>query len=216
LTQHNPLVDWRKGTLEFNAPEPADQSISPRYDLKPQNPLLETPPSSENLPIYLIPASENQLSNDQSSPEKPQISLVNTAVFKIAYKTKRAISFQIASLPTVITGLAAQMREATLEILGLPKDYEKYADVFSMQKAKILPEHRPYDLAIQIEGDKTPPLGPIYFLSALELETLQEFLEENTKTGIICPFKSPCSAPVLFIKKKDGILRLCIDYHGLN
>ena len=93
MTQHNPLVDWRKGTLEFNAPEPADQSISPRYDLKPQNPLLEIPPSSENLPIYPIPASENQLSNDQSSPEKPQISLVNAAVFKIAYKTKRAISF---------------------------------------------------------------------------------------------------------------------------
>jgi len=123
---------------------------------------------------------------------------------------------QSASLPTVITGLAAQIGEAILEILGLPKDYEKYADVFSTQKAKILPEHRPYNLAIQIEGDKTPPLGPIYSLSALELETLQEFLEENTKTGIICPFKSPYSAPVLFVKKKDGILRLCIDYRGLN
>jgi len=33
------------------------------------------------------------------------------------------------------------MGEATPEIPGLPKDYEKYADVFSMQKAKILPEH---------------------------------------------------------------------------
>jgi len=55
---------------------------------------------------------------------------------------------QSASLPTVITGLAAQIGEAILEILGLPKDYEKYADVFSTQKAKILPEHRPYNLAI--------------------------------------------------------------------
>ena len=109
LTQHNPLVDWRKGTLEFNASEPADQPISPQYDLKPQNPLLETPPSSENSPIYPIPAPENQLSNDQSSPEKPQISLVNVATFKIACKTKGAISFQIASLPTVITSLAVQM-----------------------------------------------------------------------------------------------------------
>ena len=216
LTQHNPLVDWRKGTLECNAPEPADQPISPRYDLEPQNPPLETSPSSENSPIYPISAPENQLSNDQSSPEKPQISLVNAAAFKIACKTKGAISFQIASLLTVITSLAVQMGEATPEIPGLPKDYEEYADVFSTQKAKILLEHRSYDLAIQIKGDKIPPLGPIYSLSALELETLQEFLEKNTKTGIICPSKSPCSVPVLFVKKKDGTLCLCIDYRSLN
>jgi len=64
LTQHNPLVDWRKGILEFNAPEPADWPISPRYDLEPQNLLLETLPSFENLPVYPIPAPENQLLND--------------------------------------------------------------------------------------------------------------------------------------------------------
>jgi len=154
--------------------------------------------------------------NDQSSSEKPQIHPVNAVTFKIACKTKRAISFQIASLPTVITGLAVQMGEATPEIPRLPKDYKEYADVFSMQKAKILPEHQLYDLAIQIERDKIPPLGPIYSLSALELETLQEFLEENTKIGIICPSKSPCGALVLFVKKKDRTLRLCIDYHSLN
>jgi len=104
---NNPLVDWRKGTLEFNAPELANQPISLRYDLEPQNLPLETPPSSKNLPVYPIPAPENQLSNDQSSPEKPQISLVNAAAFKITCKTKGAISFQSMSLPTVITGLTA-------------------------------------------------------------------------------------------------------------
>ena len=120
------------------------------------------------------------------------------------------------SLSMVVTSLTAQTEEAILEIPGLSKDYEEYVDVFSIQKAKILPEHRPYNLAIQIEGDKIPPLGPIYSLSALELETLQEFLEENMKTGIICSFKSPCSALVLFVKKKDGTLCLCVDYCGLN
>ena len=66
---------------------------------------------------------------------------MNAAIFKNACKTKGAISFQIMSLSTVITGLAAQIRETTLEIPGLPKDYKEYADVFSIQKAKILPEH---------------------------------------------------------------------------
>jgi len=41
-------------------------------------------------------------------------------------------------------------------------------------------------------------------------------IEENIKTGIICLSKSPCGAPVLFVKKKDRTLRLCVDYRGLN
>jgi len=131
-------------------------------------------------------------------------------------KSKGAISFQITFLPTVVTSLAVQTREADLEIPELPKEYQEYRDIFSTQKAKLLPEHRPYDLAIQIEEDKIPFLDPIYSLSALELKTLQEFLEENTKTDIIHPSKSPCGTPVLFVKKKDRTLHLCIDYRGLN
>jgi len=109
-----------------------------------------------------------------------------------------------------------QTREAEPEIPGLSKEYQEYRNVFSIQKAKLLPEHRPYDLAIQIKEDKIPLLGLIYSLSALELKTLQEFLEENIKIGIIRLSKSPCGAPVLFVKKKDGTLCLCVDYHGLN
>ena len=131
-------------------------------------------------------------------------------------KSKGAISFQITSLPTIVTSLAVQIGEADLQIPGLPKKYQEYRDVFSTQKTKLLPEHRPYDLAIQIKENKISPLGPIYSLSALELKTLQEFLEENIKMGIICPSKSPCGALVLFVKKKDRILRLYIDYHDLN
>jgi len=131
-------------------------------------------------------------------------------------KSKGAISFQITSLPTVVTSLAVQIGEADLQIPGLPKKYQEYRDVFSTQKTKLLPEHQPYDLAIQIKENKISPLGPIYSLSALELKTLQEFLEENIKMGIICPSKSPCGALVLFVKKKDRILRLYIDYHDLN
>src|SRR5260370_17888299 len=45
---------------------------------------------------------------------------------------------------------------------------------------------------------------------------LQEFLEENTWNGFICPSKSPWGSPVLFVKKKDGSLRLCMDFRALN
>jgi len=50
----------------------------------------------------------------------------------------------------------------------------------------------------------------------LEQAELDAFLEENLHTGRIWPFKSPIAAPVFFIKKKDGSLRLVQDYRMLN
>jgi len=50
----------------------------------------------------------------------------------------------------------------------------------------------------------------------LEQEELDAFLEENLHTGRIRPSKSSITAPVFFIKKKDGLLRLVQDYRALN
>jgi len=50
----------------------------------------------------------------------------------------------------------------------------------------------------------------------VEQKELDSFLEENLCTGQICPSKSLMAAPVFFIKKKDGSLRLVQDYQGLN
>jgi len=56
----------------------------------------------------------------------------------------------------------------------------------------------------------------VYSLSPVEQKELDAFLEENLHTGRIHPSKSPMAAPVFFIKKKDGSLRLVQDYHALN
>jgi hypothetical protein len=58
---------------------------------------------------------------------------------------------------------------------------------------------------------KTP-----YKMSTSELKELQMKLEELLKKGYIRPCVSPWGAPVLFVKKKDGTLRLCIDFRQLN
>ena len=50
----------------------------------------------------------------------------------------------------------------------------------------------------------------------MELETLKTYIETYLKTGFIWPSKSPAGAPILFDKKLDGSLRLCVDYRGLN
>jgi len=45
---------------------------------------------------------------------------------------------------------------------------------------------------------------------------LKEFIDENLNNRFICSMSSPHGMPVLFIKKKDGFLQLCVDFHGLN
>ena len=53
-------------------------------------------------------------------------------------------------------------------------------------------------------------------MSATELAELKKQLEELTKSGFIQPSKSPFGAPILFVKKKDGTMRMCVDYRALN
>jgi len=88
--------------------------------------------------------------------------------------------------------------------------------VFSKSKASKLAEHRPYDLKINLDEGTAPPFGPIYSLSQEELAALRKFIDKNLATGFIHPSHSPHGAPVLFIRKKDGSLRLCVDFRGLN
>ena len=98
----------------------------------------------------------------------------------------------------------------------IPPEYHGFADVFSKEEAKFMPPHRPYDHPIDLEANTTPPHGPIYPMSENELKVLQEYLDDMTSKGFIQSSNSPTGAPVLFVKKKDGSLRLCVDYRGLN
>ena len=98
----------------------------------------------------------------------------------------------------------------------IPSCYHDYADVFSKAKADILPPHRTYDHSIELEPTAAIPFGPIYRLSETELAALRDFIDEFTAKGFIRPSKSPAGAPILFVKKKDGALRLCVNYRGLN
>ena len=70
--------------------------------------------------------------------------------------------------------------------------------------------------AIELEEGKQPPFGPIYSLGPVELETLKTYIKTNLANNFIWPSKSPAGAPILFNRKPNGILRLYVDYRGLN
>ena len=124
-------------------------------------------------------------------------------------------NFELCLHSSDIQANSAKLAE-TPDLSNVPSEYHKFANIFSKTKAEVLPPHRPYDLKINLEEGVQPPVGPIYSLSASEQEVLKEFIEENLNTGFIQPTSSPHGAPVLFVKKKDGSLRLCVDFCGLN
>ncbi len=107
-----------------------------------------------------------------------------------------------------------QWDKASTEILS---EYSDYADVFFLKLVIELPENTGMnEHAIELINGKQPSYGPIYILSLVELETLKTYIETHLKTDFIWPSKSLAGAPILFNKKPDGNLRLCVDYQGLN
>src|SRR5436853_2320841 len=98
----------------------------------------------------------------------------------------------------------------------IPTEYHDFLHLFGKKLAAELPRRRQFDHAIDIVPGKEVPFGPIYPLSEPQKEVLQEYLDRMLEHGKITPSKSPAGAPILFVHKKIGKLRLCVDYRGLN
>jgi hypothetical protein len=91
---------------------------------------------------------------------------------------------------------------------------QEFEDVF--QEILGFPPRREIDFSIDLVSEVSLVSKTPYRMSTLELKELQMQLEEFLKKGYIRPSVSPWGAPVLFVKKKDGTLRLCIDFRQLN
>jgi len=98
----------------------------------------------------------------------------------------------------------------------VPEKYHGFINVFVDKEATTLPPHWDQDIAIELEEGKILPFGPIYSLMPLEKEALHSYISENLAKGFIHPSTSSAASPILFIKKLNGSLHLCMDYCGLN
>jgi Reverse transcriptase (RNA-dependent DNA polymerase) len=143
------------------------------------------------------------------------MSLVSAEAFMRSMQLEGTQCFSILAHEPLRPGSSDKLK-FNPDLKDVPEVYHEFANVFSRQKANTLLPHRDCDLKINIDEGVKVPAGPIYPLSKFELKTLQEFIDENLKTGFIHPSNSPFGAPVLFIKKKDGSLRLCVDFRWLN
>ena len=117
----------------------------------------------------------------------------------------------------VAIGRIEQVDDEKITILDrLLEEYHDYLDLFRPSTAEKLAPRRTFDHAIDIKPDQQPPWGPIYPLSEKQLKALRTYLDDMLKQGKISRSKSPAGAPILFVPKPDGHLRLVVDYRGLN
>lgn len=93
---------------------------------------------------------------------------------------------------------------------------KEFQDVMPLELPKWLPPKREVDHKIELVPGATPPATVPYRMAPLELEELRRQLKELMYIGYIHPSKAPYGAPVLFQRKHDGSLLLCIDYPALN
>ena len=134
-------------------------------------------------------------------------------------------------LPTcLITALAAEkllrkgcqaflaqvsdIRVARLRLEDVPVVHE-FPDVFP-EELPGLPPDRELEFAIHLLPGTAPISIPPYRMAPTELKELKAQLQDLVDKGFVRPSVSPWGAPVLFVKKKDGSFRLCIDYRQIN
>ncbi|GJP67056.1 hypothetical protein CLOP_g23928, partial [Closterium sp. NIES-67] len=105
-------------------------------------------------------------------------------------------------------------------LVAVPDDLamvvRKHADIFPDDLPAGLPPEREHDHKIELEPGAQPPVRTQMQLTQPKLDELRSQLDYLLEKGFVCPSTSPFAAPILFTPKKDGGLRMCIDYRALN
>jgi hypothetical protein len=106
---------------------------------------------------------------------------------------------------------------STVSEIAPEKYYKEFMDLFKEELTELaLPKHQSWDHKIELTPGSEPVPGPVYSLSADDLGTLRTNLDKDLAKGFIRESKSSARYPVLFVPKKDGPRRMCIDYRKLN
>lgn len=204
LRKYNPLIHWADNTVAFSSgycmahclPTPAQDAL--------QAPDLGAAAGPQNLPPV-----------NQPSPQSTQrIAIVFRAGFEIAaaYQGSQLCVFALSLDP-------AEDDDACLEdtpVKLVPHEYHEFSLMFFEKEARNLPPHRYVDHEIPLMEGKKPQFGRMYSMSDAELKDVREWTTENLSKSFISASSYSAAFPILFVKKKDSPLRLCVDYRALN
>ena len=213
LRRVNPKIDWAARTVTFDGTQPKRGA----------------PPL-----VQLLERIDDSVNDEPAPVGAPPLSRAATlCLMKVKELTRAAKRDQIEALVLVHLNevapdpipRSASERIAAGSGLALAEKAETEAQRILIEFSDVFPEELPpvsdvpsRDVVHRIEltPGSTPPSRPTYRMSPLELDALKAQLDELLAKGYVQPSKSPYGAPVLLVKKKDGGLRMCIDYRALN
>ena len=212
LVAHNPEIDWVTGKVAMSrCPEScrvehirAQRLRRQRQKRRKQSPTIASVDAEDS---YASSKAIQDLETCEKGDQILVIPLMEPASIHIYAFS--AISTHLAEAD------AAKQDKKPLEDM-IPTRYCGFHEVFSKDSFDELPGKCKWDHTIEIIPGSSPTACKLYPMSSNEQKELDNFLDENLKSGRIRPLKSPMSSPVFFVKKKDGSLRFVQDYRKLN
>jgi hypothetical protein len=146
---------------------------------------------------------------------------IDSELTRCRKETLDELSVQFASMNDEMTpeeAIEAKYRsEEEMVTKNLPVEYKEYEPLFSRRNSDNLPEHRAgVDHKIDLTTENNLSFEPLRRMTDDQLSETKRYIVDNLHKGFIAPSNAPYAAPILFAKKADGSLRLCVDYRKLN
>ncbi|MBW0494211.1 hypothetical protein O181_033926 [Austropuccinia psidii MF-1] len=205
LNTFNTSIDWRKGLMTFNSDnkEYYDPSKSFSNDFSSAKLCASlvgdsrTPSFPSSVHISSLNSHQSLISSRDEFFKRIQDFEEDNSVFSIHlfFGNMDLPPSSYHDSPEELWDEEEETEEEETVMKVVPSAYHQYLDVLSKVKVEKLPPHHSCDYHIELEGSLPP---------------------ENVEKGFIHTSSSSTGAPVLFVKKKDGGLHLCVDYCKLN
>jgi hypothetical protein len=218
LRKHNPNIDCREGCITINSAMCAKECLF-------TSPHAKTMSEEKAMGEYYRDTAWDVASQEAVC----SISMVDAETFEEELEDGMDRTMPLEYIEEILDaweayhadlGMTEQREREPVEGLMtrdiVPKEYHEYLYIFEAKDDWGLPPHRYYDHQIPLLDGKALLFERIWALDKKRLWALKEYLETNVEQGWLCTSTSPASAPIHFVQKKDGSLRLCVDYRGLN
>jgi hypothetical protein len=144
--------------------------------------------------------------------------VINYAKKSVKLTTPEGKEIEFVTEPVVTTrGVANRVKVNQLDASQRSEVpvVDEFLDVFP-EELPGMPPDRDIKFVIELKPATTPIYKTPYRMATPELAELKEHIKELLEKGFIHPSSSPWGAPVIFVLKKDGTQRLCVDYRALN
>ena len=205
LNRWNPVIDWKKNSLAWKM---GSRMICVQGVHEPMGPEIVSSLFQRKCTIDLISA---QRMRKLAKKEPVYVAMVRTTNDDVA-ETEMMTS-QAQDQCTVAVGEDKTKTPYPEQVQAILNDF---SDIFPRDLPAGLPPKRDIDHRIELVPGTEPPHRALYRMSPKGLDELKQQLKDLTDKGYIQPSVSPFGAPVLFVPKKDGGMRMCVDYRALN